>query len=484
MFPSSLPTTTASFTATTDTTTATTSSETATTTSRAALLADFWQATQFSPSPPTSMATTVDAPETSLATAPATGLPCSEMRLAFSGLFQSDALSPENASAFDFSAYGFGEPSEATSLHAPESQAGKRTFDFAFGAETSGDDEYRARLAALPKIPALEPTPSTSGLMRGASVSISNQTLRKTLLTLADAGTQAEDWFATLEWRAVDTALEKGAYPDAHRLLQGLVRRLETEQTIADWPVAFERVVSLATRFESRTANAAKTLLLTHDGAAGAQAQRLARTSTQASIDRLITHRLHAIGDMPALNRAEAWDKLLASLQRTTAGHSTARLTMLATFIRLLPEAEQNSSARAIITAAAPLKEHDGWGELTKALLGAVRAEDVAAVARAIVQPHPDHGLCGIPMKNAVEAISHRLRDVPTHESRPLFDHLVEIITSKGDFDDLIFSDDERIEMLQSLRSTCAYAGFKDCAREVRYALVEALKNYEENALA
>lgn len=487
MFPSSLPTTTASSTATTDTSAATTSRETATTTtSQGAFLADFWQTTQRSLSPPTLMTPQAHASETSETTAtdPATGLSWSEMRLEFSGLFQRALLPSENASAFDFGRYGFVGQSQTTQLHADEPRAAKRTFDFAFDSPTPDDAEHWARLAALPEIPALAPTPSTSGLMRSGNVSIPNHALRKTLLTLADASTQAENWFATLEWRAVDVALEKGSYPDARRLLDGLVRRLEAEQTIAHWPVAFERVVSLVTRFESRLADAAKALLLTHSDESGAQALRLARASTEASVDRLITHRLRAIGDMPAERRAEAWDKLLASLQRTTDGLSTARLRTLATFIPLLPQAQRSTYAQAIITAAVTLKEHDGWSELTKALLGAVPPAEIAAVARAIVHPHPDHGLCGTPMKNAVEAISHRLRDVPAQDTRPLFDHLVEIIQSRGDFDDLIFSDDERVEMLQNLRSTCQYGGNKDLAGEVRHELVEVLREYQQNALS
>ncbi|WP_174977938.1 hypothetical protein [Pandoraea bronchicola] len=407
--------------------------------------------------------------------ATATGLSRPDMGYAFTGLFQNP-----DANFLTFERPGGSDLT--TPWHAMLPQTAKRPFDVAFSDESRAAlAASRVRLMALPEIPALEPAPSTSGIGRRSGISVSDNVLRKTLLALSDAGTQAADWLATLESRAVDTALEQGPYLDARYLLEGLVRRLEAEQAIDPWPVAFERVVSLITRFESRTMDAAKTLLLTHDSASRDEAQLLASASTHASIDRLIAHRLHAIADMPAEIRTSAWADMLASLQRSTAGGNTERLVTLATFITLLPESERRRAAESIVTATRTLSERDGWSELTKTLLEAVPPADKTAIARAMV--HPDRGVYGIPMKATVAVISDHIERIPLQDARPLLRHLIEIATMAGEFDHLVFSSGECIEMLHDLHSTCLSRRFGDLVTEVQDKLVEAFDDYKAAVL-
>lgn len=480
MFPSSLPSTTASPSTTTDTTTAaatiTTRSAPGTTTatsSRTALLADFRQAVQLplnASQPPT------QAPQ-SVAQDPTAAIPLSwlDLRFDFAGALQ-------NPAAGLFASDMPGGSDLMSPWYAPRSPMNKRPFDTAFSDESPAAlTASRIRLMALPEIPALEPVPSTSGIGRRSGVSISDNVLRKTLLALSDVNTQASDWLDTLESLAVDTALQNGPYLDARYLLEGLVRRLEAEQAIDPWPVAFERVVSLITRFESRTADAARALLLTHDNGSRDEAILLAGASTHTSIDRLIAHRLHAIADMPAERRLGAWSDLLAGLQRSTAGVNAERLATLATFIHLLPASEQRRAADTIVTSTATLSNHDGWSELTKTLLDAVAPADKVAVARAMV--HPDRGLYGTPMKATVAVIANHIERVPRQAARDLLAHLIDIAATEGDFDHLVFSCDECIEMLHDLHSTCLSGNFNDLATHVHGKLVEAFDNYKAAVL-
>ncbi|VVE15030.1 hypothetical protein PHO31112_02827 [Pandoraea horticolens] len=478
MFPSLPPNTTAPLSATTDTTTATTTAATtnvpgtaAAGSSRAALLADFWHATQFAFSPPSYASTTHDGADT----ATATGLPWSAMRDEFSGLIQDPGatfLTFENLAGSD----------PTTRSYALLPLTAKRPFGAAFSDESLAAMALnRIRHMALPEIPALEPSPSTSGIGRRSGVSISNTVLRKTLLALSDTNTLAADWFATLESLAVDTALEMGPYLDARYLLEGLVRRLEAEQAIDPWPVAFERVVSLIMRFESRTADAAKALLLTHDSGSRDEALLLAGASTHTSIDRLIAHRLHAIADMPAENRSSAWNDMLTSLLRSMAGVNAERLGTLATFISLLPVPEQRTAADAIVAATNKLSTRDGWSELTKSLLNAVAPADKPAIARAMV--HPDRGVYGVPMIATVAVIADETEKIPSQDARALLAHLIEIAATEGEYDHLVFSCGECVEMLHDLHSTCLGAHFNDLAAQAHAKLVEAFDNYRAAVL-
>lgn len=477
MFPSIPPSTTAPLTATTDTTTATTAATstvpgTATAgSSRASLLADFWQATQVAFSPPSYASTTHDGADT----ATATGLSWPAMRDEFSGLLQDPGatfLTFENPEGSD----------PATRPYALLPLTTKRPFGAAFSDESlAATAASRMRHMALPAIPALEPSPSTSGIGRRSDISISNTVLRKTLLALSGTSTLTADWFATLESLAVDAALETGPYLDARYLLEGLVRRLEIEQAIDAWPVAFERVVSLITRFESRTADAAKALLLTHDSGSRDEALLLAGASTHTSIDRLIAHRLHAIADLPAERRSGAWNDMLASLLRSMAGVNAERLGTLATFISLLPVPEQRTAADAIVTATNKLSTRDGWSELTKSLLNAVAPVDKTAIARAMV--HPDRGLYGVPMIATVAVIADETEKIPTQDARALLAHLIEIAGTEGEFDHLVFSCGECVEMLHDLHSTCLSAHFEDLAAQAHTKLVEAFDNYKAAVL-
>ncbi|QHE91479.1 hypothetical protein PI93_021640 [Pandoraea fibrosis] len=480
MFPSSLPSTTASPSTTTDTTpaatAATTRSDPGTTTatsSRTALLADFRQAVQLplnASQPPTQAPPRV-------AQDPTAVIPLSwpDMLLDFGGAFQNPA-----AGLLASEVPGGSNPMSPWSALRPPMN--KRPFDIAFSDESPAAlAAGRIRLMALPEIAPLEPTPSTSGIGRRSGVSISDNVLRKTLLALSDANAQAGDWLDRLESLAVDTALQNGPYLDARYLLEGLVRRLEAEQAIDPWPVAFERVVSLITRFESRTADAVRALLLTHDNGSRDEAILLAGASTHTSIDRLIAHRLHAIADMPAEHRLSAWSDLLAGLRRSTAGVNAERLATLATFIHLLPAPEQRKAADTIVTSTGALSNHDGWSELTKTLLDAVAPADKVAVARAMV--HPDRGLYGTPMKATVAVIADHIERVPRQAARDLLAHLIDIAATEGDFDHLVFSCDECIEMLHDLHSTCISGNFNDLATHVHGKLVEAFENYRSAVL-
>ena len=184
---------------------------------------------------------------------------------------------------------------------------------------------------------------------------------------------------------------------------------------------------------------------------------------------------------MPDERRIAAWTGLLGGLQRSTAGVNTERLTTLATFIRLLPATEQRKAADTIITATGTLSHHDGWSELTKTLLDGVPPADKAAIARAMV--HPDRGLYGTPMKATVAVIADHIEQLPRQEARDLLAHIIDIATMEGEFDHLVFSCSECIEMLHDLHSTCLSGRFNDLATHVHVKLTEAFDNYRAAVL-
>ncbi|AKM31553.1 hypothetical protein AB870_17660 [Pandoraea faecigallinarum] len=369
-----------------------------------------------------------------------------------------------------------------TSVSVAPHTAGKRDFAAAFGEARAGEDEAAnvarwKRLSALREIPVLEPKPSTSGVMDRTAVSVPDNVLRSALLTLGDPRAQAPDWFATLESRALDAVLEKGAYAEAHRLLEGLLRRLEAEPSHAHWTTAFERVVALVLRFESRTALAARSMLLTSDKTSGDAARALARASTNASIEHLIGHRLHAIADMPGEQRATAWRALLDSMCRSTVCTTAGRLAPLARFIGLLASDEQMAAATAVVEASCAFAPHGGWRELTSLLLGAVPVNDLAPIARAIASP--GRRLYGDDMKEIVETVSGCIDRMPEREARLLVAHLTEIVMMRGDFDYLTFAPDECAQLIDDLRSACRRCGFDDLAGELDGTLAEVCDEYK-----
>ncbi|AKC69904.1 hypothetical protein [Pandoraea oxalativorans] len=323
----------------------------------------------------------------------------------------------------------------------------------------------------------LEPKPSTSGVSYRASPPVPDHVLRKALLTLGDPASQASDWFATLASRAMEAVLDKCPYADAHQLMEGLLRRLEAEQSQASWTTAFERVVALTYRFEARTAIAARAMLLTVDKLSGDGAQALAQTSTSASIEHLIAHRLHAIADMRADTRAAAWGDLLAAVERSKACPRAQRLVPMARFIGLLTEAEQRPAALAVVSASRNFVIHGGWRDLTDALLKSVPGSEIATVARAIV--HPDQRLHSADMYDTIDAISDRVDSMPERDARALLAHLIEIVMARADFVYLTFSPDESAQLLDDLRSTCRRCGFDDLAETMAQTLAEVMDDYK-----
>jgi hypothetical protein len=442
---------------------AATHSSTENATPRAAFVNDFWQTSQAPLSPPrlipeTHRTSAADA----LPTLPSSVVATSALHFDFSGAF---ALLP---------------PAGVSWQDAQGSQAsGKRGFSLAFG-DAAADVAHRKRAAALHAVPTLEPKPSTSGVV-GSSTSgtpsVPDNVLRSALLTLGDPATHAPNLLARLESRALDVVLDKGPYVDAHRLLEGLLRRLEAEQSLAHWTTAFERVVALTLRFEPRTENVARSMLLTCDRASGDGAQALARASTNASIEHLVGHRLHAIADMPAERRATTWHELLASLRRLKICTNTERLASLARFIGLLANDEQVPAAMAIIDASCAFAAHGGWRELTSLLVSAVPSRDMAQIARAMTQA--ERRLYGADMKDIVESISGCVDRMPTRDARALIGHLVDIVMMRGDFDYLVFGPDESAQMLDDLRSTCRRLGFDDLARTLEDTLAEVCDEYK-----
>lgn len=363
---------------------------------------------------------------------------------------------------------------DGTSTHA----ISKRDASTAFGGCDEPPQLSRwKRLAALREIPALEPKPSTSGVSYRASPSVPDHVLRKALLILGDPAAQVADWFATLESRAIEAVLDKSPYADAHQLMEGLLRRLEAEQSQESWTTAFERVVALTYRFEDRTAIAARAMLLTFDKLSGDGAQALAQTSTSTSIEHLIAHRLHAIADMPADTRAAAWGDLLAAVERSKACPRAQRLVPMARFIGLLAEAEQRPAALAVVSTSRNFVINGGWRDLTDALLKSVPASAMAAVARAIV--HPDQRLHSADMYDVIDAISDRVDSMPERDARALLDYLIEIVMARADFAYLTFSPDESAQLLDDLRSTCRRCGFDDLAGKMAETLAEVMDDYK-----
>ncbi|AJP56746.1 hypothetical protein UC34_06620 [Pandoraea vervacti] len=424
-----------------------------------AFVNDFWQTSQAPLSPPVLIpeadpASADDAPPT----LPSSVVATSALHFDFSGAFT--LLSPAGAGACS-------QGSQAS---------GKRGFSLAFGGEAP-DVARRKRASALHAVPAREPTPSTSEVAAPSAPSVPDDVLRSALLTLCDPATRAPGWIARLESRALDVLLDKGPYADAHRLLEGLLRRLEAEPSMTHWVTAFERVIALMLRFESRTQSVARSMLLTCDRASGDVAQALARASTKSSIEHLIGHRLHAIADMPADRRATAWHELLASLRRLRICTSTERLASLARFIGLLATDEQVPAATALIDASCESAAHEGWRELTSALLGTVPSRDMARMARAMT--HAGRRLYGADMKDIVESLSGCVDRMPAHDARALVGHLVDIVMMRGDFDHLVFGPDECAQMLDDLRSTCRRLGFDDLARTLEDTLAEVCDEYK-----
>ncbi|UVA80844.1 hypothetical protein [Pandoraea commovens] len=373
-------------------------------------------------------------------------------------------------------------PTEAEETAVLTRGMGKRDAPTAFGSFDESPHLSRwKRLAALHEIPALEPKPSTSGVSYRASPPVPDHVLRKALLILGDPAAQASDWFATLESRAIEAVLDKSPYADAHQLMEGLLRRLEAEQSQENWATAFERVVALTYRFEDRTAVAARAMLLTFDKLSGDGAQALAQTSTSASIEHLIAHRLHAIADMPSDTRAAAWGKLLAAVERSKACPRAQRLVPMARFIGLLTEAEQRAAALAVVSASRNFVINGGWRDLTDALLKSVPGGEMATVARAIV--HADQRLHSADMYDAIDAISDRVDCMPERDGRALLEHLIEIVMARGDFAYLTFSPDESAQLLDDLRSTCRRCGFDDLAVTMAQTLADVMDEYKVTML-
>ncbi|WP_150670991.1 hypothetical protein [Pandoraea anhela] len=363
----------------------------------------------------------------------------------------------------------------------PPAPTGKRSVSTAFDEDATANAARWKRLAALREIPTLEPKPSTSGMVARTRPPIPDHVLRKALLILGEPATQASDGFATLESRAIDVVLEKGRYADAHHLLEGLLRRLETHQHHPNWTTAFERVVALALRFEARTEQAARAMLLTCDNTSGDAAQALAHASTHASIEHLVAHRLHAIADMPAETRAGEWRNLLAGMQRSKACTTAQRLVPLARFIGLLAEAEQTPAACAVVEAACTFTGHGGWRELASQLLGAVPRGDTPTIAQSLTSSN--RRMYGDDMKAIVEAVSDRIDRMPDAAARALVGHLETIVMMRGDFDYLVFGPDECAQMLDDLRSTCRRSGFDDLAAGLDATLEEVCDEYKRTMM-
>ncbi|MFJ2992813.1 hypothetical protein [Pandoraea sp. NPDC087047] len=414
-----------------------------------------------------SITTSLGVPSTPLATTPPWA---DDWQVEFTGVLQMSMTPHEALPALPMLAAG-------TSGSRPACAA-KRDFSCAFGNAVLAESAAQwKRHAALREIPALEPTPSTSDAMPPARTSIPAHVLRKVLLDFGNSDARTSDPLRSLASRTIETALDSGPYADARHLLQGLIRQLETEQALTQWTTVFEHVVARTQRFESRIEDVARSLLLTHDATSGASAQALAQASTNASIDRLVAHRLHAIADMPEETRATAWSDLLGSAKRVNACANAERMTSLAQFIRQLPQAEQVPAALALVTACGDLQPPGGWEPVAQKLLDAVPPSGIAAVARAIVDP--GRRLRSESMKAVVDVISDRLTRIPRSDAVPLVRRLVEIVVMRGAFDHLSFSPDQCAHMLDDLRWMCRRAGLNDLAGEVHGTLEEVCDEYK-----
>ncbi|WP_139133216.1 hypothetical protein [Pandoraea sp. ISTKB] len=437
-----------------------------TTPSRALFPYDFWQAIQAPLSPPAVTPTDDTLPAVPSppppASLPSLGLAASDWRVDFTGLFELP-LSTDDAASVTRPAIG------------------KRDFATALGGDDATHAAHWKRLSALREIPALEPKPSTSGMRYRTGPSIPEPVLRKALLVLGDPAAQASDWFATLASRAVDVVLDKGHYADAHHLLEGLLRRLESDQALAHWTTAFERVVALTMRFEARTEHAARAMLLTCSKTSGDGAQALAQASTNASIEHLVAHRLHAIADGPADRRASEWRDLLDGMQRSSACTTAQRLVPLARFIGLLSEAEQTPAAMALVEAACTFAGHGGWRELASELFGAVPTSEMAAIARTLTSN--DRRMFADDVKAVVEAISERVDRLSDEDTRALIEHLEPIVMMRGDFDYLVFGPDECAQMLDDLRTTCRRRGFDDLTSQLDTTLEAVCDEYKRTMM-
>lgn len=281
------------------------------------------------------------------------------------------------------------------------------------------------------------------------------------VLVMLSGGPQAIAAAAnTLEWQAFDTTLAEGSFAEARQLLEALARRLEADHTLEHWGTAFEQLLALSHRFESRMSRAIGQTLMLPDCTCDEAVSALAARVTRARFDRLMSHRLNAAASFPDQARESAWRDLLGTLPRCTTLFNAERLATLAKFIVLLPEAHRPQAALDVADASARLREPGGRAALVGQLCDTLDSEVRLGVIQRLLQAAVPGAVDDL--RETVEALAQELHRLPERDAAELLHHLTRLAAMEGEYETLLFDDAQSIELMSMLRhiSDCDKRGY------------------------